>query len=329
MTILVTGGAGYVGSHVVKLLIERKQDVVVLDNLSFGHLEAIDPVAVFVKGDLRDAKLISDVIKRHRVNAVIHMAALIQVEESVRFPRRYWKTNVEYGKNLLLAMSKNNVKRIIYSSSSVVYGSGQKMPLTEKNQIAPENPYGETKAAFEKVLLQTGKVSQLKSISLRYFNAAGAHPTASIGEDHHPETHLIPNVIFAAMGKKPCIRIFGTDYPTKDGTAIRDYVHVCDLADAHILALKALQEGHATDCFNLGKEKGHSVLEVISAAEREAKRKIPRELLPRREGDVAISVASSAKIKKDLGWKPKYPSIKSIIGSAWKWHTTHPEGFRK
>ena len=328
MKILVTGGAGYVGSHIVKKLIDNNYSVVVYDNLSEGHREAVDKKAVFVNADLCDIKKISSSIKKYRINAVIHMAAFALVEESMKNPEKYFTNNVDNGINLLEAMRSNNVNPIVFSSSSVVYGKKPKMPLPENSRLKPENPYGETKLAFEEILKKSDK-SGIKSISLRYFNAAGAEPGGCIGEDHKPETHLIPNVLNVASGKKDSLNVYGTDYNTKDGTAVRDYIHVSDLAEAHILALEALFGGHKTDVYNLGNEKGYSVLDIIKMSEQVTGKKIPVETKPRRAGDAPVAVSDCTKIKKELKWKPKYSDIKDIIGTAWNWHRNHPDGYGK
>ncbi len=329
MNVLVTGGAGYVGSHVVKCLLEGGYTVVAYDNLSEGHLEAVDRRAMFVEADLKDKDILRKTLREQKIEAVIHMAAFVSVAESVSNHQKYFTNNVEYGKNLLSAMSEEKIDKIIFSSSSVVYGSREKMPISEEDEVHPENPYGETKLLFEKMLLEAEGKNGMRSISLRYFNAAGAHPSGEIGEDHHPETHLIPNVLKAALSEKGSIEVFGTDYPTKDGTAIRDYIHVSDLADAHVLSLKALFLGHKTDVFNVGSEFGYSVLDIISAAEKVSGKAIERKMRERRFGDIAVSISDSAKIRREFGWKPKFASIRSIMETAWKWHKSHPNGFRE
>ncbi|MBI1935270.1 UDP-glucose 4-epimerase GalE [Candidatus Woesearchaeota archaeon] len=326
MKILVTGGAGYVGSQLVKRLAEAGYGTVVYDNLSEGHRQAVDKNAVFIKGDLKDKVSLDFVFKKHKIAGIMHLAAYVSVAESVANPEKYYANNVECGANLLEAMKRNNVNFIVFSSSSIVYGAKATRPSSESDKTEPGNPYGETKLAFEKMLREADKAG-IKSISLRYFNAAGADPSGCIGEDHRPETHLIPNVLKAAMGKSKEISIYGNDYQTKDGTAVRDYAHVMDLSDAHILALDALLNGHKTDIYNLGSEKGYSVLEVIRAAEEVTGRRIPTKIMEKRPGDVPFIISNSAKARKSLKWKPKYTDIKTIISTAWNWHKTHPDGF--
>ncbi len=328
-SILVTGGAGYVGSHVVKKLAENGCNVVSYDNLSQGHKEAVDKNTVLIKGDLKDKKKLNFAFKKYKIGAIMHLAACVSVEESVKSPEKYYANNVSYGINLLDIMKSIGAKYIIFSSSSIVYGSKSKMPLSEDDETKPENPYGETKLIFENMLKQADIKNGIKSISLRYFNAAGADIGGDIGEFHNPETHLIPNVLRVALGRKRQIDVFGNDYETKDGTAVRDYVHVSDIADGHIAALDALYNGHKTDIYNLGNEKGHSVLEIIKAAERVSGKNIPINIKERRFGDVPVAVSHSKKIKGKLGWKPKYSDINTIIRTAWNWHQKHPNGYAR
>ena len=327
--ILVTGGAGYVGSHVLKKLAENGCNAVAYDNLSQGHRKAVDKNAVFVKGDLKDKKKLGIVFKKYKIDAIMHLAACVSVEESVKNPEKYYANNVSYGINLLNIIKSSRAKYIIFSSSSIVYGSKPKMPLSEDDETKPKNPYGKTKLIFENMLKQADIRYGIKSISLRYFNAAGADINSDIGECHHPETHLIPNVLSVALGHKKQIDVFGNDYKTKDGTAVRDYVHVSDIADGHVAALDALYNGHKTDIYNMGNEKGHSVLEIIKAAGQVSGKNIPMSIKARRFGDVPVAVSDSKKINSTLGWKPKYSDIKTIIRTAWNWHQKHPNGFRK
>ena len=327
--LLVTGGAGYVGSHIVKRFVKDGCRVVVYDNLSHGHREAVDKNAVFIEGDLKDKKKLDMSIKKYRIDAVMHMAAFVSVAESSDNPKKYYDNNVTCGINLLNSAKKNKIRHIVFSSSSVVYGTKSKMPLKESDKANPENPYGETKLIFESLLRQADARDRIKSISLRYFNAAGADSQGNIGEFHEPETHLIPNVLISALGDRNEIDVFGNDYKTKDGTAVRDYIHVSDIADAHIIAMEALLSGHETDVYNLGNEKGYSVLEIIKIAEEVTDKKISINLKPRRFGDVPVAIANSKKIKKELKWKPKCSSIKNIMETAWNWHRKHPNGFIK
>lgn len=327
--ILVTGGAGYVGSHIVKKLIENNHNVIVYDNLSQGHLSAVDKNAIFVKADLKDKDILNKTLNKHKIDAVMHMAAYVSVAESVKYPEKYFINNINNGKNLLECMKQNSVKIIVFSSSSVVYGAKTKMPLTENSEAKPENPYGQTKLAFENILKQSEKQHGINSISLRYFNAAGADSNGLIGEDHKPENHLIPNVLKVVLGQKKHIDIYGDDYNTKDGTAVRDYIHVTDLADAHILAIKSLFDNPKTDFYNLGTKIGYSVLDIIKEAEVITDKKIHVKIKKRRFGDVPVSIADPEKIRRELKWRPGYSDIKTIIKTAWNWHKTHPKGFRK
>lgn len=318
MRILVTGGAGYIGSVIVKRLVSEGCDVVVFDNLSKGHKEAVHPKAVLVKADLSDSKELGKVFKKHKFDAVIHMAAFSEAGESVQNPAKYFDNNIVNGINLLNAMLKHDCKRIVFSSSAGVYGNPKKVPIVEDAETNPVNPYGKTKLMFEKILESYGKAYGLKYTSLRYFNAAGADD--DYGEDHKPESHLMPIILQVALGKRKLVEVYGTDYPTKDGTCIRDYVHVSDLARAHVLALK--KEG----IYNLGSEKGYSVREIINAAEEIIGKKILVKESGRRPGDPAVLVASSEKIKRELGWKAEH-DIKDILKSAWQWHKKHPDGY--
>lgn len=320
MKILVTGGAGYIGSAVVRKLIDEGHEVTVIDDLSKGHKEAVHPKAVFIKAGLSNLNELEKVFKQTKFDAVIHMAGYIEAGESVINPEKYFTNNVTNGINLLNAMIKHNCKKIVFSSSAGVYGNPEEVPITEDSETRPINPYGETKLIFERILKCYSKAYGLEYTSLRYFNAAGAEEYH--GEDHDPETHLIPIILQAALGKRTEIKIYGTDYPTKDGTCIRDYIHVSDLAKAHVLALKN------NGVYNLGSEKGYSVREIIEIAKKVTGKDITVKEDARRPGDPVALVASSEKIKRELGWKPEY-SIRDIIKSAWAWHKKNPEGYKK
>lgn len=326
MSILITGGAGYIGSHVVKFLLERQEQVVVVDNLQCGHTNAID-VEHFYRMDIRDREKLDEVFKRHFIDGVIHLAGSSVVAESMANPFEYYHNNVFGTLSLLEAMKSNYVRKLVFSSSAAVYGQPQKTPILETDETRPVNVYGETKLAMEKMMRWYDQVYGLKYASLRYFNAAGAHSTGTIGEDHRPETHLIPLVLQVALGLREEISVFGNQHDTKDGTCIRDYIHVMDLAEAHLKAFNYLREGHESDIFNLGNGQGSSVLEVVEAAEKVTGQIIPMEILAERPGDPGILIASPAKACSVLGWKPKYQDLKSIIEDAWRWHVGHPEGY--
>jgi UDP-glucose 4-epimerase len=324
MNILVTGGVGYVGSIVTEELLNKGYKVIILDNLQQGHKEAIPPEAEFVLADICEAQALEDVFHRFEIDAVMHMAAETVVEYSMTDPKRYFHNNIVGGINLLDAMLKHNVCKFVFSSSAAVYGDPESIPIEEDYHKLPVNSYGESKLMFERILEWYGKAYGLKHISLRYFNAAGA--TNLLGEDHHPETHLIPNVLKAALDKNNPVSIFGTDYPTKDGSCVRDYVHVIDIAKAHILALEKIEQlsGRA---YNLGNGEGYSVLEVVEAARKATHAEIPVKISPKRAGDPAVLVASSRRAKEELGWRSKSPELEAIIESAWKWMKKHPEGY--
>ncbi|MDH7482101.1 MAG: UDP-glucose 4-epimerase GalE [Armatimonadota bacterium] len=326
--ILVTGGAGYIGSHTVKLLTERGYQTITFDNMELGHPEAV-VAGIIVKGDLADREKLDKTFREFPIDAVMHFAAYASVGDSVANPDKYFRNNIGNGLNLLDAMRKHGVKKFIFSSSAATYGEPKHIPIEEDHPQNPTNPYGESKLMFEKILKWYDVAYGIKSISLRYFNAAGADPDGKIGEDHNPEEHLIPIVLEVALGKRDKVRVFGTDWDTPDRTCIRDYIHVTDLADAHILALRALEEGAQTTAYNLGNGNGHSVMQVIRTAEEVTGRKITWEPAPRRPGDPARLVASSDRIKKELGWKPKYPELSAIIETAWRWHSSHPNGYKK
>ena len=317
--ILVTGGAGYIGSHIGKKLAEAGYNVIVLDNLSKGHRKAVLRGKLIV-GDLADMDLLDRIMKEEEIEGVIHLAADSLVGESMEKPGKYYRNNVANGLNLLEAMVNNGVKYIVFSSTAAVYGEPEEIPITEEHPANPENTYGESKLFFEKMLKRYDEIHGLKYVSLRYFNAAGADLSGQIGEAHDPETHLIPIVLQKALGIRDKLYIFGDDYPTKDGTCIRDYIHVEDLADAHILAVEALVKGMESRVYNLGNGEGYSVKEVIEVAEEVVGKEIDAEIAERRPGDPAVLVASSDKIKRELGWKPLYPDLRTIIESAWRWH---------
>jgi len=325
--ILVTGGAGYIGSHTVKLLIDRGYQVVTFDSMELGHPEAVI-AGIIVRGDLGDAEKVDKAFSEFPIDAVMHFAAYASVGDSVENPDKYYRNNICGGLNLLDAMRKHGVTKLIFSSSAAVYGEPHQVPIEETHPQSPTNPYGDSKRMFEDILKWYDLAYGLRSISLRYFNAAGADADGKIGEDHDPEEHLIPIVLEAALGRREKVRVFGTDWDTPDKTCVRDYIHVTDLADAHILGLRALDEGAPTTAYNLGNGSGHSVMQVIRTAEEVTSRKIAWEPAPRRPGDPARLVASSERLKRELGWKPAYPELSTIIETAWRWHSSHPEGYR-
>ena len=321
MRILVVGGAGYIGSVCAELLLDEGHGVSIFDNLSEGHRRALDPRAEFVEGDLADRQSIEKTLAKQRPDAVMHFAAHALVGESMQNPSKYFRNNIANGLNLLDAMVSAGVDKIIFSSTCAIFGPPERVPIDETTPPRPINPYGESKLAFEKILRWYGEIHGLKFVSLRYFNAAGA--SAKFGEDHRVETHLIPNVLKAALGEKQHVEIFGTDYETPDGTCIRDYIHILDLARAHILALQSAE----SDFYNLGTGGGASVREVIDCCRKVTGRKIEIVEKPRRPGDPARLIASSEKIKRELGWKPQFQFLDAIIESAWKWHQKFPKGY--
>jgi UDP-glucose 4-epimerase len=328
MTILVTGGAGYIGSHTVAELVDKGYEVVVIDNLEKGHRQAILG-GRFYQGDLKDTDFLDHVFSNHNIQAIIHFAAYSLVGESMEDPAKYYNNNVVLGLNLLNKMMEYNTKYIVFSSTAAVYGQPKAIPITEEDAVEPTNPYGETKLAVERALKWYEGAYGIKYISLRYFNAAGAHIDGRIGEDHNPESHLIPIVLEAALGKRDKVYIFGDDYDTDDGTCVRDYIHVTDLADAHIKALDYLTKGGPSDVFNLGNGKGFSVKEIINIARKVTGVDIQWETAPRRAGDPAVLVASSEKARQCLGWQPRYGDISTIIETAWNWHKTNPKGYNE
>jgi UDP-glucose 4-epimerase len=323
--VLVTGGAGYIGSIVTEQLIEAGHDAVVFDNLSMGHREAVHPGAVFVQGNLADAGAVARVFDEHTVDAVMHMASNTLPAESMSQPFLYLADNVTNGLNVLRSAVDHGVRRFILSSTANLFDQPDRMPIDEDERIIPGSPYGESKYLLERILYWLDRTVGLRFAAVRYFNAAGASPDR--GEDHTPELHLIPLVLQVALGQRASISIFGTDYPTLDGTCVRDYVHVVDLAQAHILALQSLDLGSRT--YNLGNGQGFSVMQVIEAAREVTGRPIPVVSAARRPGDPAILIASSERIRRELGWKPRYPALRDIVETAWVWHRTHPDGYVK
>lgn len=326
MKILVTGGAGYVGSIVAEMLLEKGHQVIIFDNLQQGHRQAVLPEAELVIGDIGDTEVLAGVFHRCQIDAVMHMAADTVVEYSMTDPKRYFRNNIVGGISLLDTMLKYDVFKIIFSSSAAVYGEPQNIPLEESDPKIPVNAYGESKFMFEKIMEWYGKAYGLKHVSFRYFNAAGA--SHRLGEDHHPETHLIPNILKVALNNNSRVAVFGTDYPTRDGSCVRDYIHVRDIAQAHIMVLSRLEElsGRA---YNLNSGRGHSVLEVVAVARKVTGVNIPIEVLPRRTGDPAVLVASSSRAGTELGWQLEFPELESTIESAWKWMKGHPSGYER
>ena len=324
-TILVTGGAGYIGSHVVKELLGQGHQPIVYDNLQTGHRKAAKD-ALFIEGNLADQERLKETFLSYPIDAVMHFAADCLVGESVKDPLKYFENNVKNSLQLLDIIEEHNIHKFVFSSSAAVYGEPEKIPIPEEHPCIPTNPYGETKWIFEKILQTFQDLGKLNYISLRYFNAAGADPEGALGEDHFPETHLIPLVLKAALNGDS-VPIYGTDYNTPDGTCIRDYIHVIDLAQAHILALNKLEEGGISGIYNLGNGNGYSVKEVIETARKVTGKKIISIESSRRPGDPARLVASSEKIRKELGWVPKYPDLETIVETAWRWHRNHPKGY--
>ncbi|MCM3183636.1 UDP-glucose 4-epimerase GalE [Priestia megaterium] len=329
MAILVCGGAGYIGSHTVSELLDKGEEVIVVDNLQTGHPQAVLGGAKFYVGDLRDSPFLDDIFAMHNIEAVIHFAADSLVSKSVENPLMYYDNNVYGALCLLRVMIKHSVKKIVFSSTAATYGEAKSFPILEDAPTDPTNPYGETKLAIEKMLRWSEQAYGMRYVVLRYFNVAGAHMDGKLGEDHTPETHLIPIVLQVALGKREKISIFGDDYQTDDGTCVRDYIHVTDLADAHVLAINKLRRGHRSSTYNLGNGSGFTVKEVIDAARNVTGKLIPVEVAPRRVGDPAKLVASSEKAIKELGWQPRYTSLEEIIESAWNWFQMHPSGYSK
>ena len=328
MAVLVTGGAGYIGSHTVAELLRQGEDVIILDNLEKGHREAVLG-GKFVQADLRSIEQVREVFRENDIEAVIHFAAYIEVGESVADPLKYYNNNVISSLNLLTVMQENGVNKIVFSSTAATYGIPESIPIKETDKTVPINPYGETKLAVEKILKWADNAYAIKHVVLRYFNACGAHICGAIGEAHSPESHLIPIILQVAQGKRDEIKLFGSDYDTFDGTCVRDYVHVSDLAQAHVLALKHLRNGAQSDVFNLGNGKGFSNRQVVEVARDVTGMPIKAVDAPRRPGDPAVLVASSEKAMKVLGWKPEFADLSKIVETAWNWHKNNPNGYEK
>lgn len=325
--ILVCGGAGYIGSHAVHELIAQGEEVCVVDNFQTGHKQAVHKNSKFYYGDIKDSAFLDRVFAENDIDSVIHFAASSLVGESATNPLKYFNNNV-YGTEVLLkAMNKHNVKKIVFSSTAAVYGEPEQVPIKETDKTKPINPYGESKLVMEKMMKWCDAAYGIKYISLRYFNVAGAIKSGVIGEDHNPETHLVPLILQVPLGKRDHIMIFGDDYDTHDGTCIRDYIHINDLVNAHILALKKLRNGDESNIYNLGYGTGFTVKQMIEAARKVTKHPIPVKVVERRAGDPAKLIAASDKAKKELGWTPQFDDVESIIASAWNWHQNHPNGF--
>lgn len=327
MSIAVLGGAGYIGSHAVQALIKKGEQVVVIDNLLTGHKEAVHKEAKFYEGDIRDKEFMLSVFKKENITGVVHFAASSLVGESVEKPLKYFNNNV-YGTQITLEVMKElGVKHIVFSSTAATYGEPEETPILETTATNPKSPYGESKLMMEKMMKWCDEAYGIKFVALRYFNVAGASLDTSIGEDHTPETHLVPIILEAALGKREQVAIFGDDYDTPDGTCIRDYVHVVDLSDAHVLALEYLQKGNESNIFNLGSSNGFSVKEMVEEARVVTKKEIPASIAPRRAGDPGTLVASPKKAQTVLGWEPKYTNVNTILETAWAWHQSHPNGY--
>jgi UDP-glucose 4-epimerase len=328
MAILVTGGAGYIGSHCVAALLKQGMDVAVVDNLSTGHKDALKGGRLYV-GDVGDKAFLKSVFEKETIEAVIHFAAFSLVGESMTLPEKYFRNNVTAGLSLIETMVEFQIPYVVFSSTAATFGEPEYVPIDEGHPQNPTNPYGESKRMVEGMLKWAERAHGLSWAALRYFNVAGASKDGSIGEDHRPESHLIPLVLQAAAGKRDALSLFGTDYPTPDGTCVRDYIHVEDLIDAHVLALNYLKQGNPSAAFNLGNGQGFSNREIIEAARKVTGAPIPVREEGRRPGDPAVLVASSQKAKEVLGWKPNYTNVEDIIATAWRWHTGHPDGYQK
>ncbi len=329
MSVLVVGGAGYIGSHAVRALLARGRDVVIIDNLQTGHIESVPDEVTFYEGDIRDRAFMDETFRRESITDVLHFAANSLVGESMDEPLKYYDNNVFGTQVLLETMRKHGVGRIVFSSTAATYGDQDEMPIRETAETNPTNTYGATKLAMETMMKWCDRAFGIRFVALRYFNVAGAHPSGEIGEDHTPETHLIPLVLQVANGQREAITVFGDDYATPDGTCIRDYIHVTDLVDAHVLALDYLEADGASDVFNLGTETGFSVLEIIEAARSTTGHAIPVKTGERRAGDPAMLIASPDKAKRVLGWKPERSTIETILTDAWNWHAARPNGYKE
>ena len=327
MRILVLGGAGYIGSHTVYELVDAGYEVIVIDNLLTGFKEAVHPQAKFYEGDIRDKIFLDNILSKEKIDGVIHFAASSQVGESMKNPLKYYNNNLCGTEVLLESMVEHGIDKIVFSSTAATYGEPESIPILETARTLPTNCYGETKLSMEKMFKWISKAHNLRYVSLRYFNACGAHPNGKIGEAHNPETHLIPLVLQVPNGKREYISVFGNDYDTKDGTCVRDYIHVNDLAQAHILAMEYLLKGGESNIFNLGNGVGFTVKEVIETARKVTNHTIPIREEERRTGDPSVLIASSEKARKVLGWKPQYADLETIISTAWKWHVNHPDGY--
>lgn len=325
---LVTGGAGYIGSNMVRMLVARGHTPIVLDSLEYGHKEAIPKSVPLIVGNLKDKATLDPIFSEQKIDAVIHFAGYLMVEESVREPIKYMRNNVIYPVTLLNVMRDFKVDKIIFSSSAAVYGNPQKIPIPEDHSKNPISPYGLSKWCFEELLRVFNKDTGVRSISLRYFNACGASLDGQRGEDHNPETHIIPLAIRTALGGQKEFKLYGTDYPTRDGSCLRDYIHVEDLAEAHLLALEALNHGHQTDIYNLATGEGTTNKEVLAAVKKVTGMDFPVRETGRRAGDPHSLVADATRFKKEFNWKPKYSDISTIVSSAWKWHKSHPNGYK-
>ena len=328
MKILVLGGAGYIGSHTVYELIDAGHQVVIVDNLVTGFKEAVHPEAKFYEGDIRDKAFLDSVFEQEKIDGVIHFAASSQVGESMVHPLKYYSNNLCGTEVLLESMVEHGIDKIVFSSTAATYGEPESIPILESDRTNPTNCYGETKLAMEKMFKWCSKAYNIRFVSLRYFNACGAHPNGKIGEAHDPETHLIPLILQVPNGKRADIKIYGDDYDTKDGTCVRDYIHVNDLAQAHILAMEYLAKSGNSNVFNLGNGVGFTVKEVIDVARTVTNHAIPATIEERRAGDPSVLIASSERARNILGWKPKYDDLETIISTAWNWHKEHPNGYK-
>ena len=328
MAVLICGGAGYIGSHNVRVFMKHGEEVVVVDNLVTGHRASVPDNVKFYEGDIRNGEVLDKIFTENKIDAVIHFCACSLVGESVEKPLKYFDNNVWGMISLLEAMQRNNIDKIIFSSSAATYGEPERIPILESDNTNPTNPYGESKLIMEKMMKWVSNRHKINYVSLRYFNVAGAWKDGSIGEDHRYETHLVPLILQVPLGKRQHITVYGDDYSTKDGTCIRDYVHVCDIAEAHVLALNYLRNGGKSDIFNLGSGDGYSVMEMINAARKVSGHAIPVEIGARRPGDPARLVADSHKAREILKWSPEYVTMEEIISTAWAWHQSHPQGYQ-